>query len=339
MAMKDALRMMFVAACALAVVGIAHANPGFPVMGTDKDMNLVMNASHIFVNGADLGESMSAVKKQSNNLDEVNSQISVLQSTQANLQASVLRTITRHTTDFNALQAALSDVKASQQANVQTLTELLDAQTSVSHTLRKELEDLRAIMSAHLNLTLAPAPSPTASPISAPTPAPGSTNLKINWNDTKYTQGDTITITGGLKAAQEILVQGFGTVEIEAFGAKGGNGNFQTTDASGAPGGSIKIRTVFNYPEPTTLYAFVAETGIDGDVKNDGRTGGAGGGSTDLRSVYNGTFQPVVGTDFGFYNAFIASLSLDSRLIVAGGGGGAHGGSYGYWGHKTNYPG
>eukprot|EP00040_Diaphanoeca_grandis_P026372 m.147564 g.147564 ORF g.147564 m.147564 type:complete len:804 (+) comp30544_c0_seq1:198-2609(+) len=332
-------RNMLAFACVSAVVGIAHAQPGFPVMGADKDMNLVMNASQIFVNGADLVESMSAVKKQSNNLDELNSEISVLQTTQASIQASVLSTITKHTTDETALQGALSDVKASQQANVQSLTQLLNEQTQVSDTLRKELEDLRAIVNNHLSLTNKPTNSPTRSPITAPTPAPGFANLKINWNGKKYSQGDTLAITGGVRMVQEIVVQGFGTVEIEAFGAKGGNGNYQLSDASGAPGGSIKIRTVFNYPEPTTLYAFVAETGIDGDVKNDGRTGGAGGGSTDLRSVYNGTLKPIVGTDLAFYNAFIASASLKSRLIVAGGGGGAHGGSYGYWGDPINHPG
>lgn len=60
--------------------------------------------------------------------------------------------------------------------------------------------------------------------------------------------------------------------------------------------------------------------------------GGSGGGSSDIRTVYNG------GTTFS-QASFIETASLNSRFIVAGGGGGGHGSSYGHYDLPNDRPG
>ena len=110
-------------------------------------------------------------------------------------------------------------------------------------------------------------------------------------------------------------------LDIEVRGGSGGRGRWSGNDNDGAPGGIAKGRYTL---APGTYYYFV------GEGNKSVASGGAGGGSTDIRTNYNGA-------GFSLSN-FLDNTSLNSRFIVGGGGGGPHGGSYGYWG-ATDRPG
>jgi len=123
----------------------------------------------------------------------------------------------------------------------------------------------------------------------------------------------TITITGTV------------TVDLEAQGGAGGRGMWSGNNDPGGPGGQVIARYTLT---AGTYYYFVGE----GNKSVSGKAG-AGGGSTDVRTTYSN------GSTFD-RTAFLNTNSLNSRIIVAGGGGGPHGGTYGYWGYSgTNSPG
>lgn len=114
------------------------------------------------------------------------------------------------------------------------------------------------------------------------------------------------------------------TVRISCSGGAGGRGAWSGTNNDGAPGG---------YAEGTYLlpvgryYVFVGNGN-----KYLSTYAGAGGGSSDVRTVYNN------GTTFS-RASFLETASLNSRICVGGGGGGSHGGAYGYWGMSGDQPG
>ena len=134
-------------------------------------------------------------------------------------------------------------------------------------------------------------------------------NTQINYSSN--TRNGTITVTGTV------------TVDIEAQGGAGGRGQWSSNDDAGGPGGQVIARYTLT---AGTYYYFVGEgnKGVSGKA-------GAGGGSTDVRTTYaNGSTFDRAG--------FLDTNSLNSRFIVAGGGGGSHGGQYGSWG-DVNSPG
>ena len=141
----------------------------------------------------------------------------------------------------------------------------------------------------------------------------GSTTLSIGGSFTANYTGNmgTFTVTGSV------------TVDLEAKGGAGGRGMWSTNNDPGGPGGHVKARFDLT---AGTYYYFVGE----GNKSVSGKAG-AGGGSTDVRTSYPG------GSTFSITD-FMDNASLNSRIITAGGGGGAHGGTYGYWGY-TNSPG
>ena len=110
--------------------------------------------------------------------------------------------------------------------------------------------------------------------------------------------------------------QNVGSLFIEAYGAQGGDGG-PATSGQGGLGGYAS--GVFNVTPGQTLYVYVGGKGQDATLfsefggwnggggtnakRDDGKRPGCGGGASDIRT----------------------SFSLDSRIIVAGGGGGASG--------------
>ena len=138
-----------------------------------------------------------------------------------------------------------------------------------------------------------------------------------------YAIGQTVNLTYTGDMGTFAIVNKPATVDIEAQGGAGGRGMWSSNNDPGAPGGHVKAR--FTLPIGTYYY-FIGE----GNKAVSGK-GGAGGGSTDVRIAYPG------GSTFSITN-FMDNTSLNSRIITAGGGGGSHGGSYGYWG-ATNSPG
>lgn len=177
--------------------------------------------------------------------------------------------------------------------------------------------------------------APTASPVPTPTRAPQEVGpFYVMYDGTAYNvREQSFTIMGGDREVKTIVVNGNITLEIEAAGAAGGRGMWSTYNDTGAPGGTITVQKTFSFSEPTSLYAFVSEMGVSHE-----KAGGAGGGSTDLRTLYEGSFTNV--SDLAFLNDFADAASLNSRIVVGGGGGGAHGSpTYGYWGDDNNSPG
>jgi hypothetical protein len=114
-------------------------------------------------------------------------------------------------------------------------------------------------------------------------------------------------------------------VKLEAYGGAGGRGRWNFNNSAGAPGGYAAGNYVLT---PGRYYVFVGQG--NKDVVGPG---GSGGGSTDVRVNYPG------GLSYSITN-FLDNTSLNSRILVAGGGGGSHGGSaYGEWPSATEQPG
>lgn len=173
--------------------------------------------------------------------------------------------------------------------------------------------------------TVPPTNIPTTTPSAFPTP-----DFSITYNGVQYSNiGDSFSIVGGTREVKKLTIHGVGRVKIEAAGSNAGRGQWNNNDHVGAPGGRVTALVTLAYKTPTPVYAFVAEAGAE-----VAGSAGGGGGSTDLRDVYDGSLTSV--TDTTFLNKFLAKDSLDSRIIVAGGGGGAHGGTYGYWGYQNS---
>ena len=211
--------------------------------------------------------------------------------------------------------------------NVVTSIQALDAK------LDKHIRETRSPTSkpTTFNPTTSPTPAPTTfdpttSPTTSPTVSPTEDfNVKVVYNGQTYNKdGATFTINGGQRKVQTLKVSGTGYLLVEAAGAEGGNGIFSGSNDPGAPGGVIRSKIPIDIKVPQTLYAFVAERTFVPTSNN--RLAGAGGGSTDLRSYYTGSLTSV--TSATFLNKFLEKQSLDSRWIVGGGGGGAHGDHY-----------
>jgi len=149
----------------------------------------------------------------------------------------------------------------------------------------------------------------------------GDDEIIVNGSQT-LVSGDTIDI-GYTEDVGYFDVSGSVTAEIEAYGGQGGRGRWSGNNDPGAPGGYVK--GTFDLKEGR-YYFFVGEGN-----KSVNSYAGSGGGSTDVRTNYPG------GTNFSI-NDFMDNTSLNSRIITAGGGGGCHGGNYGFWGN-SNSPG
>jgi hypothetical protein len=140
--------------------------------------------------------------------------------------------------------------------------------------------------------------------------------LKLQ-DETILTEGNETTIQYTNSLGYFDVLDGNITVDLTAYGGAGGIGAWNGNSGLGGPGGIAKGRYLLAIGR---YYYFIG----NGNRLVNGK-GGAGGGSTDVRTFYsNSSFS---------LTSFLQSTSLDSRIIVAGGGGGAHGGSYGAWGN------
>lgn len=114
-----------------------------------------------------------------------------------------------------------------------------------------------------------------------------------------------------------------GVYRIELYGASGGigSGNGNPFGKGGFISGELTINSSLNAPPPLLrIYIFVGQQGIDNwqtttrfngggkAINYGGHNGGAGGGATDIRLI-SGPWDNIE--------------SLKSRILVAGGGGGA----------------
>tara|TARA_B100001250_G_scaffold309730_1_gene271666 strand:+ start:98 stop:3433 length:3336 start_codon:yes stop_codon:yes gene_type:complete len=123
--------------------------------------------------------------------------------------------------------------------------------------------------------------------------------------------GDVVTTFSYTGSSQTFTVpSGVSEITIQAWGAQGCAGHFS---GGGFPGGKGGYATgSFSVSAGDELYVFV---GQQPTATDDNRQGGGGGGATDVR-YENGD---------GVWNH---SAGLYSRIIVAGGGSGTHGGHY-----------
>lgn len=101
----------------------------------------------------------------------------------------------------------------------------------------------------------------------------------------------------------KVYVPTTGTYKLEVWGAQGGNDPHNPTLSFGGRGGYSTGQLTLN--AGTTLYVYVGGQGLGSVESNMGSTGG--GGATDIRLVGG-----------NWYN----EIGLESRIIVAGGGGG-----------------
>lgn len=127
-----------------------------------------------------------------------------------------------------------------------------------------------------------------------------SLTIKVIDTSTSYTFDYTGT-------TQSIYIPATGNYKLEVWGAKGGNYSSGTGGNGGYSTGTL------NLTKNTVLYVQVggASTGLVGGYNGGGSTqrwGGGGGGATDIRLLSGNWDSP---------------LGLLSRIIVAGGGGGA----------------
>eukprot|EP00040_Diaphanoeca_grandis_P017487 m.91301 g.91301 ORF g.91301 m.91301 type:complete len:558 (-) comp26456_c0_seq6:254-1927(-) len=205
--------------------------------------------------------------------------------------------------------------------------------------MTNEVKSLRKRLAKHRNTQSPTTPTPSSSPtMPAPTNSPTTpvptgppTDFSIVYAGVTYnTAGQSFLISSADvgRTVAELKAYGKGEVELTAAGARAGRGKWSGNDDDGAPGGIISAKFLFDYDSQVgqSLYAFVSEDGA-----SEWGSAGAGGGSTDLREVFTMPADST-GADAAFLDAFLETTSLDSRLIAAGGGGGPHGGSYGYWG-------
>jgi hypothetical protein len=119
-------------------------------------------------------------------------------------------------------------------------------------------------------------------------------------------------------------------IRFELYGGAGGRGAWINNTEYGGPGGRVDV--TMSFTSAATIYAYVGM----GNMLSSGRAG-SGGGSTDIRTAKASDSSGSV-TNTTFISNFYSGMS--STLAVAGGGGGAHGGSYGGWGHSSgNSPG
>lgn len=142
------------------------------------------------------------------------------------------------------------------------------------------------------------------------------------------TKIDDTALFGYVPAVQYFdVINSAATVQIACSGGGGGKGMWNNNLHDGAPGGYCVATYML---PPGRYYVFVGEGN-----KVNSPTGGAGGGSSDVRTIYTD------GGDNTTYSRsnFLNSASLNSRICVAGGGGGAHGGAYGHWDQIGDRPG
>lgn len=153
----------------------------------------------------------------------------------------------------------------------------------------------------------------------------GSAAGSLTVNGTTATVVGVPFTVGHVQAVQYFDVVGTVSVKLEAYGGAGGRGRWSTSNSNGAPGGYAAGNYVLTAGR---YYVFVGQGN-----KDVSGAGGAGGGSTDVRVNYPG------GLTYSITN-FLDNTSLNSRILVAGGGGGAHGGStYGEWPSANEQPG
>lgn len=144
---------------------------------------------------------------------------------------------------------------------------------------------------------------------------------------TVYESGQTATLTS-VRRPYELLFNP-GTYICYLLGAQAARAGWPSSSGNYLSGQGGETIVTLTFTEPTTLYGFVGE----GDFNSIDGLGGAGGGSTDLRT------QTTVETNYlskSFFDEFAAGMQYS--IAVGGGGGGAHGAQYGYLG-QTNYPG
>lgn len=153
-------------------------------------------------------------------------------------------------------------------------------------------------------------------------------------------------------AVQEFPLPVKGTMTMQCWGASGGDFSDINADHHGGYGGYVS-GTISNLAHYTNLYVYVGQAGshvtytytfnggggcLHYDDENSVHASGQGGGATDIRLKRHsyGTWGGLISVT----NSYISALtshegddSFDSRLIVAGGGGGANRYATGVGGH------
>ena len=161
---------------------------------------------------------------------------------------------------------------------------------------------------------------PSTIPYIAPPP--------LTYNGTNYSTGNSFTLNGS-QAEHVFSISSGAQIRFELYGGAGGRGAWNNNTEYGGPGGRVDV--TISFTSAATIYAYVGM----GNMLSSGRAG-SGGGSTDIRTAQASSGGSVTNTTFisNFYSG------MSSTLAVAGGGGGAHGDSYGGWGHSSgNGPG
>ena len=143
-----------------------------------------------------------------------------------------------------------------------------------------------------------------------------------------------------------------GRYQFEVWGAQGGGSNTGIQGfGSGGKGGYSRGKFILE--KTTTFYIYIGSSGLNGGnggyngggavgssmwVNNEKENRAPGGGATDIRLV-KGSLQSLKSVEF-YTTYYGPNESLQSRIIVAGGGGGTNidnGYGGGLHGSKTNY--
>jgi len=158
---------------------------------------------------------------------------------------------------------------------------------------------------------------------------PSYPQIQFTYNSTAYGSGESFTIYGSQNEHTFTVAAGT-SVRFALYGGAGGVGAWNNNNNPGGPGGHVDV--TMSFTSAVTLYAYVGQ----GNLTSTG-SAGCGGGSTDIRTVSAADSTGSV-TSITFVSNFYSGMS--SALAVAGGGGGAHGDSYGGWAHSSgNSPG